>query len=120
LVARAKPPPESLIHRRVVAGKTTSPILLASMVYWDWFGRFIDSIFKSSRRRHRSFFVFGGCLTWLFIISFVWIFWAMVITLVVSAIFCLTLVGALLSAVGWADQGRINLVANRHANSTRF
>jgi hypothetical protein len=99
--------------RAQLVGRRSS-VLIASNAYWIWLGRTLDAFSRSSRRRHRSFFVFGGCLTWLILIWVVLFFWAMIITLAVTVLLALVTVGALLSLAGWIDQGRLNLMARRH------
>ena len=87
-----------------------SRLFITSLAYWRWVGETLNSISRSTRKRHRSFFFGGGCLFWLVLIWVVMLYYLLVISLVATALFGVVAVDAVLSTFGWIDEKRLQLV----------
>ena len=87
-----------------------SKLLIASFAYWRWLDTTLGSFSHTSRRRSRTWFIGGGCLTWLMLIWVVIFFWLFIIPALVTVLGALAAVGGLVSAVGWIDEWRLMLV----------
>lgn len=98
-----------------------SPILAASESYWHWLGAALtdwaDQIFGGHRRR-RSWFVFGGCFTWIFVIFFYLLAVFAIAGIMLALVAALTVFGCLLSVAGGFDQVRFEIMARRRARAT--